>query len=123
MKFRVFEDGKMHYCKEGMWWFFGHNGYWSLNDINENIICDNLESENPVLMQYSGKKDSNGIEIYDRDLVDIWQGGKFVFGMVVYDKGLMAWMVVNHNNIANRIGYLSDYEKIIVKGCKYNNGN
>ena len=71
-KYRAWADGKMHYPTDEMWLYFSSTGYWSLciGDRPGEIICDSLESEDAVLMQFTGSQDKCLRDIYDSDIIE-----------------------------------------------------
>ena len=104
-KYRAFADGKMHYPGDGMYWYFGTEGYWSLNTDRHEIVCDSLESEGAVLMESTGFSAENADDIYEGDIVKFtywWFDGNEceseLTGTIVYSDNLMSFQLKGVRN-------------------------
>lgn len=82
------------------------------------------------LMQYTGLKDKNGVEIYEGDIIkqtfespDYWDGRDVdidtYIGRVIFDEGELAYKVVDKNN--KLIHYLHIFDNCKVIGNIYEN--
>ena len=70
MEFQAYADGKIHECLDNWWWCIANNGYWSLNNDRGEIVCDSLESEDAILLPFTGFTDKDGNKVFKGDLVD-----------------------------------------------------
>lgn len=62
----------MREIKFRCWWKVGKEmEYWGLADRNYYAVTDS--KNNCVVMQYTGLKDKNGKEIYEGDLIVLWE--------------------------------------------------
>ena len=81
IKFRAWlkDQNKMALVSEWNMWNLGHIFTVDECDFHDKTVGN----ANYMLLQYTGLKDKNGVEIYEGDIVDFW-GGKF---LVVYNLG------------------------------------
>lgn len=82
---------------------------------------DYFDTEDMILMQYTGLKDKNGKEIYEGDIVLIDKENN-IKGIVKYSEVWAEFIVVNTNSIADECEPLGDYkENIKVLGNEFDN--
>ncbi len=82
----------------------------------------NYWNKNVVLMQSTGIKDKNGVEIYECDVVKIVYDGEPFTGVVVYDLGEADFKATNgHEDYGNNFQYLTVGESIEVIGDIHKN--
>jgi len=97
LKLRAWADGHMHYAKDDMYWYITNSGYWSLNSSGENetdgIICDNLESADPILMLYTTIPDTTGRKICEGDIIPDDEESNGSIFIVIYDEEKAAFML------------------------------
>ena len=80
--------------------------------------CDNI-----ILMQYTGLKDKNGVEIYEGDIVTVFDAGEVFTGIVAYDLEECDFKATNgEEDYGNNFSYIgSVIEEIEVIGNIYEN--
>lgn len=87
---------------------------WDSPSIKENIF----EIEDCVLMQFTGFKDKNGVDIYEGDIIE----KHFEKFEIIWDEG--SWQLTKLNDWYKQqfyIAHLFDYEKAVVVGNIYEN--
>lgn len=105
---------------------------WALDGLMENMMEYDVESfhdplyeykqGNIILMQYTGLKDKNGKEIYERDIVDTVYDGELFTGVVVYDESELDFKATNgKENYGSNFQYLPCCEEVEVIGNAYEN--
>lgn len=79
-------------------------------------------SENFELMQYTGLKDKNGVEIYEGDIVETVYNGEVFAGVVVYDLSEVDFKVTDGKEKYGRnFQYLAGNDENEVLGNIYEN--
>lgn len=85
--------------------------------IRTTMYSDYFDTEDMILMQYTGLKDKNGKEIYEGDIVE-WtthSGNKYRFS-VKYSNKYAQYIVANAKDISMEYEPLGDFENIEVIG-------
>lgn len=88
--------------------------------IRTTMYNDYFDTEEMILMQYTGLKDKNGKEIYEGDIVLIDKENQ-IKGQVKYSEQYASFIIVDTNSIADEAENLSCYSEIEVIGNIYEN--
>ena len=147
IKFRAW-DKKHKKMLEGYKHPYGHSGLWlnietgNLTHIQrgeEGVECSIYEFKDVLLMQYTGLKDKNGVEIYEGDIIGypnqsfksivrfgsyLFTGGEYGesgigFYLEMYNKGIKKSMeggIFNHPSVKDVvIGNIYENPELLVK--------
>ena len=89
--------------------------------IRPDQYSDYFDTEDMILMQYTGLHDKNGKEIYGEDIVRIDYLSYIVTGVVTYSTKDAMYILTNTNSIADENEPLGDYKNLEVIGNTYDN--
>ena len=91
-----------------------------LIDLSSGII--ERRPHEVILMQYTGLKDKNGVEIYEGDIVETVYNGEVFAGVVVYDLSEVDFKVTDGKEKYGRnFQYLAGNDENEVIGNRYEN--
>ena len=92
------------------------------SDINEDFRLERDGESCLKLLQYTGLKDKNGVEIYEGDMVEtVWNGEVFA-GVVVYDLSEVGFKVTDgKEEYGSNFQYLAGNDENEVIGNIYQN--
>ena len=118
IKFRVW-DGKekkwlLGYEELGGFSMFGESMLfceWSKALGDYGCCIDGTKAISDLkLMQFTGRNDINGTNVYDEDILGDTEG--YVLGVVVWDEDELTWAVMSHAGPEEPwcVGCISDYE-------------
>ena len=91
--------------------------------IRTTMYNDYFDTEEMILMQFTGLHDKNGKEIYEGDIVQglfADQEEPEIKGQVIYSNGQASYIVIASNNDEWELGYLDNLEVI---GNVFENGD
>ena len=127
IKFRAWskEDKKMEFYD--YWFTVSHHGYLCFQHGPDPIYVDDSDVDYPdtvIVMQYTGLKDKNGVEIFENDILEHPEYGNC---KVIYRHGgfgieakTSSWINTGFHSFSTRS---ADYEHCEVLGNLYENPN
>ncbi len=102
MEMMVYQgDDEIYICFDGEKWKLldYYRTHWETDEYGMNEIEQPWEVENIEIMQWTGLKASNGVEIYEGDIIreDIEKGGPPIIVSVVWEDGAFYGKERTHN--------------------------
>ena len=73
-----------------------------------------FDFEEIKLIQYTGLKDKNGVEIYEGDIVQCSQKGQKMKGIVTFNKGMWSWQYGKERNDSYLYEVVKRWKGVIV---------
>lgn len=75
---------------------------------------DYFDTEDMILMQYTGLKDKNGKEIYEGDIIKAFTSGKWRIGIIIYEhSGFTIDVTINKDLEYGRTSIIENLTEII----------
>ena len=110
LKFRCYYDNKMHKVRSLDF------SYKKINLLGADII----NFEDGKIMQYTGLKDKNGVEIYEGDIVKIKSNPLDMIGYIIYDEYDLAFELRDDENESQECLWYQEQELEVI-GNIYDN--
>ena len=111
IKFRVWDVGNKEML-EVQELDFESTFYGGRIAIRPDQYNDYFDTEDMILMQYTGLKDKNGKEIYEGDIVKIKDRDEDI-GKVIYEHNGFSIDVTNMNKNYGRVSFVNNFMEVI----------